>query len=97
MTRRRKLTVVGIAVALALAAGIGVVVALRQASLQERLEEVHDGMTYAEVVEIMGQPSTIRNRLPYMFRSASSWKRARNANNAIATALTTRIRCARSA
>jgi hypothetical protein len=57
MTRRKKLAIAGIAVTLALATGIGVVLALRPPSLQQRLEQVRKGMTYAEVVEIMGQPN----------------------------------------
>jgi outer membrane protein assembly factor BamE (lipoprotein component of BamABCDE complex) len=56
MTRRKTLAIAGVAVALALAAGAGVAVALRPASLQQRLEQIRDGMTYAEVVEIMGEP-----------------------------------------
>jgi len=66
MTRRRKLAIAGIA-ALALAAGIGVAVALRPASLEERLEQVRIGMTYAEVVEIMGEPH------PYTGQSSRDW------------------------
>src|SRR5262249_54035615 len=56
MTRRKKLAIAGIVVALALAAVVVVAVALRPASLQERLEQVREGMTYAEVIEIMGEP-----------------------------------------
>jgi hypothetical protein len=55
MTRRRKLAA-GIAVALALAAGIGVAIALRPPSLKQKLEQVRDGMSYDEVVELMGEP-----------------------------------------
>jgi hypothetical protein len=63
MTRRKKLAIAGIA--LALAAGAGVVVALRPASLHERLEQVREGMTRAEVVEInrhspSGRPKSAR-------------------------------------
>jgi hypothetical protein len=56
MTRRRKLAVAGIAVALALAAGVGVVVALRPASLEGSFKQLREGMTYAEVLAILGEP-----------------------------------------
>jgi len=55
MTRRRKMAVAGIAVALSLAAVV-VAVAVRGPSLERRLAQVRNGMTYAEVVEIMGEP-----------------------------------------
>src|SRR5262245_545543 len=54
MTRRRKLAIAGIAVALALAAGIGVIVALCGSSFERRLEQVREGMTYDEVVAMIG-------------------------------------------
>jgi outer membrane protein assembly factor BamE (lipoprotein component of BamABCDE complex) len=57
MTRRKKLAVAGIAVALLLAAAFAVVVALRPSGLEQKLEQVREGMTYAEVIAIMGEPS----------------------------------------
>jgi hypothetical protein len=57
MTRRKKLAIAGIAVALALAAGAGAVVALRPASVEQKLKQVRKGMSYAEVVAIMGDPT----------------------------------------
>jgi hypothetical protein len=58
MTRRKKVAVAGIAVALVLAAGLGLAVALRPSSLERKLDRIRDGMTYAEVVAILGEPTT---------------------------------------
>jgi hypothetical protein len=58
MTRRRKIAVAGIVVALALAAGVGIVAAIRSRPLEPKLEQVRYGMTYAEVVGILGEPCT---------------------------------------
>jgi len=54
MTRRKTLAIAGVAVALALAAAVGVVVALRGSSFERRLEQVREGMTYDEVVAMIG-------------------------------------------
>jgi hypothetical protein len=55
MTRRPKIAVTLIAVALALAAGFGVALALRPLTLKQRFDQLRDGMTYAEVVAILGR------------------------------------------
>jgi len=59
MTRRKKIVCVTVAAMLAIGIGGGTfaVVALSlPASVEEKLADVHDGMTHNEVHEIMGQP-----------------------------------------
>jgi hypothetical protein len=57
MTRRQKLAICVVATAFTLAVGIGMFVAITPpslASLERKLEQVRNGMTYPEVVAIMG-------------------------------------------
>src|SRR5438094_923697 len=54
MTRRKKFAVAGIAVALILAAGFVAVAALRGESMREKFNRLREGMTYDEVVAVLG-------------------------------------------
>jgi hypothetical protein len=65
MTRRKKLSIGCIAVALALAVAAGAAVMLRPPSLERKLEQVRVGMTYAEVVAIMGHVDGISTGPPF--------------------------------
>src|SRR5262245_38827536 len=56
MTRRRKIAVALIAVALAISTVAVVAAAVRGPTLERRLEQVRQGMTYVEVVAILGEP-----------------------------------------
>ena len=59
MSRRR--LAFGAVVALVLAAGLVAVVALRWPSVQSRFDRIQKGMTYDEVITILGSP---RNQWP---------------------------------
>ena len=63
VTRRKKITIVLAATALALVGCLVCVAARRVASMLDRLQRVSAGMTYAEVVAILGTPAPVVEEL----------------------------------
>jgi hypothetical protein len=57
MTRRKKLAISVVAILALAAAGVGAAVALRGPSMQSKYEQLREGMTYDEVVSLLGEPS----------------------------------------
>src|SRR2546430_2730093 len=63
MTRRKKLTIFVVAILALAAAGVVAfvaVAALREPSWRSKLAQLREGMTYDEVVAILGEPDALR-------------------------------------